>query len=147
MVGWNISRCASGLVSWRSNIMAEHDKCGWANLVLRHLPCIEMQFLRVASGNSLLEPIRVNHFSPRYKLCTEDDREPFWSLLTRLEAGIKKLTNSSIDQVQIVCLALTYMWISESEQQGITHHFSFASRLLICIEIFYDDSKADYWQQ
>jgi len=44
--------------------------------VLRHLPCKEVQFLRVAFGNSLLEPMRVNHFSPRYKLCTEDDGEP-----------------------------------------------------------------------
>ena len=34
-------------------------------MVLHHIPCKEMQFLRVASGNSLLEPMGMNHFSPR----------------------------------------------------------------------------------
>ena len=40
------------------------------------LPCKKLQFLRVASGNSLLEPMSVKRFSPRYKLSTEDDGEP-----------------------------------------------------------------------
>jgi hypothetical protein len=45
-------------------------------LVLRHLPCKEMLFLRIESGNSPLEPMGVNHFSPRLKLCKEVDEEP-----------------------------------------------------------------------
>src|SRR6516225_5605536 len=45
-------------------------------IALRHLPCKGMQFLRMVSGNSLLEPMNVKQFSLRCKLCTEDDREP-----------------------------------------------------------------------
>jgi hypothetical protein len=50
-------------------------------MVLRHLLCKEMQFLRGATGNSLLQPMSVNHFSPRNKRCTEDDGEPVFRVL------------------------------------------------------------------
>jgi|SRR5260370_41930621 len=58
-------------------------------MVLRHLPCIERQFTRVASGNSLLQPIQVNHFYLLMSLDTvwfdtEDDGEPNIAMRTLL---------------------------------------------------------------
>lgn len=45
-------------------------------MTLRHLPYKEIQFLRMGSGNSLLEPMSVNHSFFKPVLSTEDDGEP-----------------------------------------------------------------------
>ena len=47
-------------------------------MVLRHLPCSEMQFLSMPPENLLLEPSDMNHFFSRHELCTEDDGDLFF---------------------------------------------------------------------